>query len=156
MSARANSPASHLVFSVIIFVALMAVISPEAAATQLDDANTDTLLRMVNIPSTSSAFCSSPSTALAIVQASKAVSNPSDPNSVFLVTSCFSSTAAKRATLYFLDPSTPSMTSTISPGSVVTTIVTGNPTNKGSISPVAPGQGWAELVLVPDRGVLFG
>src|SRR5262245_42794667 len=83
-------------------------------------------------------------TSVAIVQGTKA-GFPQYP--VLLVTSCVASgnnpTAKnQRATLYLLDPAT---------GSVVTTIQT-----KSGNSVFTPGNGWAQLVLAANKGLLYG
>src|SRR6266581_4168270 len=81
-------------------------------------------------------------TSVAIVQGSK-VDFPQFP--VLLVTSCFASGRSgltKRSTLYFLDPAT---------GNVIKTIQT-----KSGTSAFAPGNGWAQLALRPNKGDLLG
>jgi len=66
---------------------------------------------------------------------------------ILLVTSCFAaggskSAVAKRSSLYFLDPAT---------GNVVKTIQT-----KSGTTTFAPGNGWAQLALRPNKGDLLG
>ena len=123
---------------------LVTVFLPDAAfAATADDTFAGAVLRTlpVGIPS---ANCQTVGPALALVQTSKLNVAPSVINGqpLLLVTSCFSSRASDRSVLYLLSPTT---------GAVVTTIQT---TKSGKA--FAPGNGWAGLVLAPDRGVLYG
>jgi hypothetical protein len=114
-----------------------------AGAATADDTFAGAVLRTlpVGIPA---ANCQTVGPALALVQTSKLNVAPSVINGqpLLLVTSCFSSRASDRSVLYLLSPTT---------GAVVTTIQT---TKSGKA--YAPGNGWAGLVLAPDRGVLYG
>src|SRR5580765_205137 len=114
-----------------------------AGAATADDTFAGAVLRTlpVGIPA---ANCQPVGPALALVQTSKLNVAPSVINGqpLLLVTSCFSSRASDRSVLYLLSPTT---------GAVVTTIQT---TKSGKA--YAPGNGWAGLVLAPDRGVLYG
>ena len=79
---------------------------------------------------------------VALVQGTK-VGFPQYP--VLLVTTCLASgnnRANQRATLYLLDPAT---------GSVVKTFQT-----RSGNSVFAPGNGWTQLVLAANKGVLYG
>ena len=128
-----------------IMLLLVATVSAprEAIGASADDLHAGDVLRTVSV-GLPAACLPSVGTSLAIVQGSK-VDLPQYP--ILLVTSCFASggsgsAKAKRASLYFLDPAT---------GTVVKTIQT-----RLGTSVFAPGQGWAHLVLAPDKGVLFG
>jgi len=127
-----------------ILLLVAAVSAPrEVIGAAADDLHAGDVLRTLNVGL--AALCSpNVGTSLALVQGSK-VDLPQYP--ILLVTSCFASggsgsSKAKRSTLYFLDPTT---------GNVVKTLQT-----RLGTSVFAPGQGWAQLVLAPDKGVLFG
>ena len=91
------------------------------------------------------ALCApSSGTSVALVQGTR-VGLPQYP--VLLVTTCFAaggsaSAKAKRATLYFLDPAN---------GAVVKTVQT-----RSGTAAFAPGNGWAQVVLAANKGVLYG
>ncbi len=127
----------------LIFLLLTIYLSGAALAATADDVQAGVLLRTVavGIPA---ANCPTVGPALALVQTSKLNVAQSVINGqpLLLATSCFSSRASDRSVLYFLSPTT---------GAVVTSIQT---TKSGKA--FAPGNGWAGLVLAPDRGLLFG
>jgi hypothetical protein len=124
-------------------LALAVLVPDRAAAAAADDARAGDVLRSVpvGIPA---AECATIGPGLAIVQTSKLAVTPAvlAQSPVLLVTSCLSSRAADRSTLYFLSPTT---------GAVVKTIQT-----LRSGKPYAPGTGWTALTLAPDRGLLYG
>jgi hypothetical protein len=138
MGARSRSLASRLVVGAIVLLVAAATAPHLGVAATADDLHAGEILRTV-IPGIAAANCPTVGTSLAIVQGSK-VDFTQYP--ILLVTSCFSSKASDRSILYFLNPDT---------GAVVKTIQT----LKASKA-YAPGTGWTELVLAPDKGVLFG
>jgi hypothetical protein len=153
---RRFAVAAVVIGSTLVMTAGLGMGPNEAEATA-DDAHVGDVLKTLNLVGTP-ADCSSfsPGTSLAIVQGSK-TQDPSQgagtgfTKPVLLVTSCIASGnkgAAKRATLYFIDPGS---ASDPTPATVVKTLTT---TLSGS--QFAPGNGWAKLVLAPDRGVLYG
>jgi hypothetical protein len=138
--------------SLVLAIALLVVGSAprRAEATATDDTHTGDVLQTLNLAGTAADCTPNVGTSLALVQGSK-VGFPSDP--VLIVTSCLangSSGATKRATLYFLNPG-----SVADPGPGTPTIVKTIQTKIGS-SVTGPGNGWAELVLAPDKGWLYG
>ncbi len=144
-----DTPSKHRARSLLMLgVALCVVVAltrvPAAAGT-------GELLRTVTVGA--EADCGSQEgTSIALVQGSK-VGFPEHP--VLLVTSCLASGGGasakdKRATLYFLNPADP-LVDPIASGSVVKTIKT-----KIGSAITAPGLGWAQLALAPDKGVLLG
>src|SRR5262245_17218364 len=158
MSARTRCFGGSRVVVTIFLLMAVCMVPARSMATPTDDAYTGSLLRTVSIvsPSPLPAYCTSTQagTSLAIVQASKVLILPNvaitDPNSILLVTSCRSSQASTSSTLYFADPTT---------GTVLKTIQTTQQVKQGGrfvTVPFAPGQGWAELVVAANRGVMFG
>ena len=138
MSVRATSRVSRAI--IVAAVLLLAVVT----APRQGQAATGEILQTVTLVGTAADCGSAEGTSVALVQGSK-VGFPQYP--VLLVTTCIAgggsaSAKDKRASLYFVDPGS---------GSVVKTIKTtvGNATT-------APGSGWAQLVLAPDKGVLLG
>src|SRR5262245_1454633 len=86
-------------------------------------------------------------TSVAVVQGTK-VGFPQFP--ILLVTSCLASgnnptNKSQRATLYLINPAN---------GDVITTIQTRTGTSASTV--FAPGNGWAQLVLAANKGVLYG
>jgi hypothetical protein len=136
--------------SAVVAIALLVAlgIAPrQGESTPADDSHTGDLLQTLNLGGTV-ADCSTTNvgkgTSLALVQGSKVgYSNP-----VLLVTSCLangSGGATKRASLYFIDPGTGTVVNAASPlKTMLGTTVD------------APGDGWAQLVAAPDRGLLYG
>ena len=145
MNSPWKCPARRLLMSGAVLLAA-ATITPSLAA-----AGTGELLRTVTVGP--AADCGSQEgTSLALVQGSK-VGFPEHP--VLLVTSCLAAGGGgaakdKRATLYFLNPADP-LLEPLASGAVVTTIKT-----KIGSAITAPGNGWAQLALAPDKGVLLG
>lgn len=137
VSSRTRPFANPLFVGAIVLLATM-VIAPRHGMAAIGD-----VLRTVTVGL--AADCSpNIGTSVAIVQGPK-VDLPQYP--VLLVTSCFAgggsaSAKLKRSTLYFLDPAT---------GNVVKSFQT-----KSGTSNFAPGNGWAQLVLAANKGVLFG
>src|SRR5690349_19784507 len=106
----------HLVLGMLALVLLLLDVSHPALGATADDAQAGVVLKTlaVGIPS---ANCPTVGPALALVQTSKMNVPQSVINGtpLLLVTSCWSSKASERSVLYFLDPAT---------GAVVTTIQT--------------------------------
>lgn len=136
-------PARFLTFRPVVGVCVLLL--AVAFAPQLVVAATGDVLRTVTVGL--AADCSdfnNVGTSVAVVQGPK-VDLPQYP--VLLVTSCLAAGGSKdaktkRSTLYFLDPAT---------GTVVKTIQT-----KSGTAAFAPGNGWAQLVLAANKGLLFG
>ena len=140
MIVRARRAGSTLAIGAIVMLVAMATVPGEAVAAVGDLLRTVT----VGVEADCSAFNPGIGTSVAIVQGPK-VGLPQFP--VLLVTSCLASGGSKsvkekRATLYLLNPLN---------GNVVKTIQT-----KLSGSAFAPGDGWAQLVMAANKGVLYG
>jgi hypothetical protein len=145
MGARPRSLARCLAVAAIVLLVAVATAPQLGLAATADDVQAGKALRTV-IPGIAAANCPTVGTSLAVVQGSK-VDFPQYP--ILLVTSCFSTKVTDRSILYFLNPG--KVDNDPDTGKVVKTIQT----LKASKA-YAPGNGWAELVLAPDKGVLFG